>query len=239
MPSTKRMVTMLLLNANGWNRNGDKGIIPVLNDAQNLLLQTENAQTVKLTDGEFPYLTTQDGVYEYEIDDVWRVSKILIKYSRSGGYAYNGYNWYSGFYNYGYNTDNVRRNNRYEAHGKRFMSVNQITTKDRIPGNSSDGVTKAKVIFSENPGDTSEIFLYEAYEMPTQITSENVPISIPTEELQLRALFPSAQLLIEAYQNGNWDEAFNKILTVYKPMVQRQLNAGEQGVSYNITRREE
>jgi len=231
MPSTSRMVTMLELNANGWSR---VDILAALNDAQNLLIQEQTEQTVVTVNGEFPALNTQEGVYEYEIPDVWRVSEILVQYPLLKEYDY----LLPGYYGYGYDNGFQKNIEDRKYRGKKYIRIQQIATQDRSPGNNSATVVSAKVIFQYNPGDTTNFYRRRSYSLPTQLTSENIPPSIKSEKAQLTALFPTAELMIRGYQNGDWDEVFTKIETKYKPIVMAEENAGEQGVSNFIDRRE-
>jgi len=235
MPSTSRMVTMLLLNANGWTRTD---VLAALNDAQNLLVQEQTEQTVVSVNGEFPSIDTQAGVYEYEIPDVWRVSEILIRYPLVSEYhRYYAYAYYGPF-GYNYRNDFQRNLEMRKYLGKKYVRVQQISTLDRSPGNNSGTAVNAKVKFNFDPGDTTDLFLRRSYSLPTQLTSENIPPSIKSEKAQLTALFPTAMEMIKGYQNGDWDEVFQKIETLYKPIVMAEENAGEQGVSNFIDRRE-
>lgn len=233
MPSVSRMVTMLLKNANGWDRDGDNGILPVLNDAQNLLVQNQTEQTVVTVNGEFPVLNTQSGVYEYEIPDVWRISEVLIQYPLSIEY---GNIYYQP--NTSDRADFQKNVEMRKYRGKKYSRVQQIATLDRSPGNNSGSAVNAKIIFQYDPGDTEGVYKYRSYSLPTQLTSENIPLSIKSEKAQLTALFPTAELMIRGYQNGDWDEIFTKIETQYKPVVMAEENAGEQGVSNFVDRRE-
>jgi len=90
MPTTREIVSWVKLNANGWNRVGENGIIPIINEVQNMLMLQETHQQTIYNGEEFPSLTTQDGVFEYDInstnvpslsasDEVWRVAMMLLK----------------------------------------------------------------------------------------------------------------------------------------------------------------
>ena len=59
------------------------------------------------------------------------------------------------------------------------------------------------IMFSENPGDTTDKFYYEAYTWPTngQITSLSIPLSLP-EKVQTSLLFYMVSEMLEVDKDG-------------------------------------
>lgn len=214
---------MLLKHAPGWDRTGDDSLVSVLNDAQNLLLQTESEQAVLLEDGDLPSLETTDTGREYEIEDAWRIDAVLLEYPLTSEYS-------DLFYvDYGSTQQLQKPIEERIFNGKKYARVQQVKTRDRL-----DDDTPAKITFLIDP--QSLTYKLVAYEHPTQITSERVNPSIRPESLQLRALYPSALALIKGYENGDMEEAIQKIERIYRPMVQHTMNGGEQAATSFVKR---
>ena len=88
MPSTSELIDYLEIQAEGWNRTGKKGLLEVLNQAQDILYKQEMSQTIAYrSDGTFPYIATTDETYEYTLNqattglsvDIWKVDQVLVK----------------------------------------------------------------------------------------------------------------------------------------------------------------
>lgn len=216
MPTTKQVVEWIKLSANGWNISGTRGILPMLNAVQNLMLEEETEQTVSYdsSTGKFPSFDTQSGVYEYDIPSVWRLSDVLIKYEDS--YNYNLKTHYGDY------SEDDPRLQMVTYQSKRYLRIKDCRTIDKTIEDS------AKIIFSNDPGDTSDYFFYRGYAPPNQITSVSIQLRIP-EKYHLPYVVPATIKFIEAFQSGGWAEAVDIIMEKYVLPVRLQMNQGFQG----------
>ena len=209
--------------ADGWNRTGDRGILPVLDDACNLLLRTESEQTVKYdgTTGEFPSFTTSSGVYEYDAaSDVWRIAEVLIPYPLSTEYGI----YYEQLYGQLNNLQKPFEERGYG--GRKYMRIQQVQTVDQVRSTAT-AFTNAKILFRIDPGDYT--YYYRGYKKPANISSENVQLPLP-EHLH-PYIYEAAILLIKGYQNGTISEAMEKITDELRPIISKEQSEGEQGAS--------
>jgi len=216
VPTTKQIVEWVKLNANGWNVDGPRGILPILNVVQNLMLEEQVEQRVAYDEstGLFPTFDTIDGQFVYEIEDIWRITEVLIKYEDSADY--NLRTWY-GDYSY----DDTRQE-LITWQSKRYIAIKDCRTIEKTLEEN------AKIIFANNPGDTSGYFYYRGYAPPTQITSVSVQLSIP-EKYHLTHVVPATTKFIEAFQAGGWEYAVKTIMKDYVLPVRLEMNRGHQG----------
>lgn len=235
MPSTTELINYLKLQAEGWNRTGEKGLLEVLNQAQDMLFLQDNAQEIAYrSDGDLPYITTTSETYEYTLtqavtglsDDIWRVDNVLVKASFPNDLPYDIVD------EYGLAPLERRPVQRVEYNGIEYFRFYQIQCIDAKKG--SDPLLR----FTTNPGDTTTTFFLVAYKKPTKLLSEAIQPSLP-EHLHFSCLLPTALKLVEGYQNGTIIESMDFIERVYKPKVQSELNEGDQGFSGSVTRYEE
>jgi len=228
MPSTKQVVSWIKEDARGWNRDGAHGILPILNECQNILAQNEAEQMLSYdsSTGSFPLITTQAGVYEYDMPaTVWRVNEVLAEYI---AYQEYGLSWMS---NIAMGSNILPPNQRKSYMGRDFLRIQNVRTVDARYG------TNAKVIFNYDPGATSTIYYYRGYTKPVQLTSESIQLTIP-EKFHLSHVVPATIKLIEGFQNHTWDKTMAFIEEKYKPDIIKELNKGEQGTYGFIHRRE-
>ncbi len=235
MPTTTEIVNWVKQTAPGWNRVGELGILEVMNEVQNMLMQQESQQQIIYVDDDFPLLVTQDEVYEYDIDTtnvptlpsgdaVWRVGMVLLKVPINEALRVVILG------EYGLGPEVKGPIDKYRFNGKEYFRFQQVSSVD---SNYSD---KAKVRFSINPGDTTDDFYVLMYKGCTQLTSETVALSIP-ERLHIRIFMPAVVKFIEALQNNTWDKAVETMENVYMRRMASELNAGEQGISHSVQRR--
>jgi len=228
LPSTKQIARWLQLNANGWNIEGVKGIVPLINEAQNILMQIESEQTLAFdtVNGNFPSFQTESGVYEYDMpDNIWRVSQVLIDTQNTPNLnlVLNS--------EYGLTTAQFPPTQRFMYQGREYIRILYIKTRDRTFNDP------CKVKFSFDPTAEDGTYLYRGYELPTQITSARIEPSLPDSNgLHMRTLIPATAKLIEAFQNNSWDEALDYINMVLRPIVQKEMNSGEQSLAHSTAR---
>jgi hypothetical protein len=228
--TTKELINYLKLNAEGWNRDGERGLLPILNEAQNILMMQEAAGLVAYTEsGDLPVIETSQGTRRYSVNqsltglsyDVWRVADILIKTSSSADRNFTEYGG-SVYEAYTPPTQIMVFN------GVEYVRFHQIAYTDAVESGYPE------LIFRKDPGDTTESYYLLSFKKPTQLVSELIPLSMPSH-LHMTLLFPVAMKLVEAHQNNNWIEAFN-FIEEFKKRAVHQLSNGSQGEDYTTTR---
>jgi len=228
VPSTKQIARWLQLNANGWNIEGVKGIVPLINEAQNILMQTESEQTLvrDTATGNFPSFETESGVFEYEMPaNIWRVSQVLLDVQNTLPLNIPPNS------EYGITPTMIPPTQRVMYAGREYVRVLYINTRDRTMQEP------CRVRFSTDPTAQASVYLYRGYELPTQITSAGIDPSLPDSNgLHMRTLLPAAAKLIEAFQNNTWDEALDYINKELRPIVRKEMNSGEQSLEHSTTR---
>jgi len=226
MPALSQMITWTLLQAPGWNRDGEKGLLPIFNEVYNMLMRDEQEQTIQVSSGELPALNTQDAVYSYNLPTtIWRVSKVGFSMP-----YFSNYNL-TVLEDYGLTTNRQKPDQYFYFGGRKYLRFPHVRTFDK---NYS---TPARIEFTVNPGLTTGLFLYIGYKEPTtQLISENIEPALPENCHQF--LMAGVLKLVEALQNGNYIEAYSYINEVIKPNVKVQLNLGDQGESGHVERRE-
>jgi hypothetical protein len=226
MASTRQVVEWIKLNANGWNITGVKGILPILTEFQNMVLQTPTEQTIVLgSDGLLPAFDTQDGVYTYTFDDIWRITKVLVLDSDYRDFYYE---YVSNNYPLNRDSDSFRQVEKYN--GNDYVNIAEVSSVDSKSGNP------AQITFSQNPGATTNTFRTRGYSLPNQIKSVNVPLTIP-DRFHLSHVVPGVTMLIKAFENGTWLEAVDYIMQKIAPDIIASQNDGAQGNYTGTTRR--
>lgn len=212
---TEQLVDELIALNAGWNRDGDHGVLKYLNQAHRILMSAE-AELTLITDettGKLPTFDTTAETYVYTMpSNVRRVAAVYIL-SSSSPISNKDYGR-----QLPYSDQNTRIIN-----GERYTRIWCAKGTTRI--NSS---TLSKVTFSRDPGSTTGYYYYEAYKVPTDISSENIAVDVP-EPYDFHYLVPAASKLIEAMQNYTLAEVVSYIQTVMRPAMWKEINAGDQG----------
>ena len=235
MPSTRELLNYLELQSEGWNRLGEKGSLEVLNQAQDLLYSQPMSQTIAYkTDGKLPTISTTENTNQYTLTqavtgltfDIWRVEMILLEPPYS--------NELLATLGVEYQQNPVIRQPvmRREFNGIEYFRFHQISMSDSL--RSSHPI----LTFTIDPGTTTNEYTLLAHKKAIKLTSEQIRSSLP-EQLHISALLPAAMKLIEGYQNGNIIEALQFIEKEFKPMVQAEMNEGDQGETNSVVRYEE
>ena len=144
MASTSQMIDWVAMNANGWDRSGVRGILPILNEVHRILFQNEIEQTMKFdaSEGNFPSIPTIAGVFEYELpEEVWRVSELLLEYP-----IFEDYGFINLFDDYGY-LRHLRRLEEKVYFYKRYARLPNVSTID------ATRTSPAKLRFHDDPGE--------------------------------------------------------------------------------------
>jgi hypothetical protein len=90
----------------------------------------------------------------------------------------------------------------------------------------------AKVLFSSDPGASTDIYRYMGYKLPTEITADTIPLSIHPP-YDILYLLPATAKLMEGVQNGNYTDAIMFIEKEYVSKMNLAFNIGTFGVDYN------
>jgi len=226
MPALSQMITWTLLQAPGWNRDGEKGLLPLFNEVYNIFKRVEQEQSIQVSGGELPTLNTTANKFQYDLPTtIWRVSKI--------GFAMPNIIDYSIPYldGYGQSVNRQAPDQHFYFAGRQYLRFPFVRNFDKDFGNP------ARLEFTVDPGTTTGLFVYIGYKEPTvQLISENIEPEL-TENCH-QYLMQGVLKLVEALQNGNYVEAYMYINEELMPKVNAQLNLGEQGESGHVERRE-
>ncbi len=224
--TTKQLVELVRLQAQ-WDRNGSRGILPLLSEAQEILLTNESDQTTAIdeTTGDLPLLATVAGLYAYTLpSNIWRCGGICVATPLVNNY---GLSWLS---SYGYDNNLQYPIQDFYFAGRKYQRVQQIRTFDKTPSSA------AKVVFTVDPGTSSSLFHYIGHKLPTPLLSETIQPSIP-ERFHMSHLLPATLKLIEGMQTGEIVACREYIEQKLKPDFWSQQSKGEQGYSGHTTRR--
>lgn len=226
MPALSQMITWTLLQAPNWNRDGEKGLLPLFNEVNNIFKRMETEQAVQVSSGELPALATEEGVYGYDLPTtIWRVTKMGFSMPYQSNYNLTILD------DYGMTTNRQRPDQYFYFAGRKYLRFPHIRCFDKSYS------SPARVEFLVDPGTTSDLFLYMGFaEPPAQLTSEDIEPDLPENCHQY--LMQGVLKLVEALQNGNYADAYAYLNEELKPKVHAELNLGEQGGSGHVERRE-
>jgi len=215
--NTQELVDELVQRFNGWNRDGEHGVLRYLNTAQNILLMNESDQNLIIDEdtGTLPVIATTATERTYNMPTtVWRVSKVLIAIDEGDTPQWD----------YGFRSQYKSSfKNSFSIGGRIFAKVPYIRQWDYV---NSD--TPAKVTFTRDPGTTTSYYFRESYGMPTQITAETIQPSIGMP-FDSEILLPATAKLIEGVQSGNYIEAYQMVSGPFKKAALTRMNGGDQG----------
>jgi len=207
MATTNQLLTWIELQNHGWNREGSKGIRALLNEAHKLLLYNEIEQRIVIdaSTGDFPFLTTSDGVYQYNLPSDCSILKAVLI---DADEALGDYPWsYEDF----------------RTKGRQYYRILNITSRE-----ATIGVDGTITFIGVDPGDTDEKYRLLYYESPIAITSDTIQHQMPgTTDIEY--LMPATIKLIEGIDHGNIIEAYEYIMKILKPKFQLSLDRGDQG----------
>ena len=208
MATTNQLITWIELQSHGWQREGKKGIRALFNEAHKLLPYDEIEQrlVIDATIGDFPFLATQDGVFQYVLPANCSIlKKLVIDYDETK----DEYPWsYEDF----------------QYKGKLYYRILNITCRE-----ATNNVGATISFVGVNPGATTSKFRLIYFETPINITSDSVQHQMPGST-DFDYLVPATIKLIEGIDHGNIIEARQYINEVIKKEFRRDSDRGEQGV---------
>ncbi len=217
--TTEELCELLVQQYNGWNYDGDHGVLRHLNSA-NLILASQDCSMMLVLDnatGTLPILATTGGVFAYNmVTTIRKVSDVLVS---TDSIVFNDYG----------TTAMSTGRNYIVIGGMKFVRWPYVMKPQEYRSVS----VPAKVIFSKDPGTTSDRFYLYAFRRPTQILSQNIQSDI-VSPWDAEYLLPAASKLIEGVQSGNYVEAYQWIQKELKPKMANAMNKDMQGDSDDL-----
>lgn len=161
MYTTSQIVERVLLLASEFSAGGVRGVLPVVNEINHLMMGADIDDTVVIdaATGTWPVLATTSGVFQYDCPDNCRkVADILISEENR-----------SSTYNEDFHYRQV------VSHGQSYYSIRNVITRRRKTNQN------ATITFPANPGTTTDLYLLKYYVQPTTISSVNIQIDVPPD----------------------------------------------------------
>jgi len=210
-------------------------LVSILNMLQNAFYKHECEMTLihDSTTGKLPFIATTAKKFEYSLPAyVWRVANVLTRLQYDYDYDYYDYD------GLGYQeAPPVNKSVPVVINGNKYYPYQQVKTFDSrtIDGEESG----ARLLFTRDPGDSTTKFYYQGYMVPyEQLTSDRQNLSIPDSDgAHLLIVFPCFTKLIEARNNGNYEEAMQYIAMKRMELWNNVMSAGAQGNEHRTTRR--
>ena len=221
------MLTSEFLNiagvyCDGLNRDGVNGLLFFTDQAQNLLGYNSGQQNIVFdaATGRLPTISTEKDKFEYDApDDVWRIIGVLNEANALSPLITDPFNSDYGYRNYTRTNDNPLE--RVIIGAISYYRVQNVRTFD-----AGDG-SPARVLFTEQPGDTNGIYYLWAYGKTAKLTSDTIPLSIKPP-YDIKYLLPVVMLLVRGFKDGDIVESMSKIEGLRREY-QKEISKGEQG----------
>jgi hypothetical protein len=161
MPSTRVLITRAMTFARGWNRDGTKGILPVLDEINRYMMSKDAEVNIAINSatGQPPYLATTSGTRQYTMADTVRKVASVYQLRAEENYSDTGF-------------DDISLFPYATWQGKEYYEI-PITTRPKTRNSN------ALVYFRENPGTTTNRYFLKSYTDVTEISSENIDIDVP------------------------------------------------------------
>ncbi|MFW6145595.1 MAG: hypothetical protein ACOC4Y_02220 [bacterium] len=233
--NTRELLTMLK-GGNICTGFSEPVLISLLNQAISILGKQAHSNFIALDPdtGQPPILETTAGTYHYTAPTdtwvyntdavIWNVENILLRYTYRDNYDYD--------FDSIDRADSVIENNyQYiELGGRYYLPYYQCQT---MP--ADDG---ARIIFSVDPGDTTDKYYVQGYVAPPTINTDRDPLPIPDiRGTHMEILLPAVERLAEARNNGNMMEAIQHLEKTLRPLLTQRLRLGTSGDRNRVTLR--
>jgi len=179
----------------------------VLNEVQLIVYSQDCFQTQRInSDGMPPLLVTQDGVYQYDAPEECRRTESIftlnpITRSRSRP---------------------VGPRREYYFRSKGYYGV-PVATRDATLADPL-----CKIIFQDNPGETTENFYHLYYIKPTPILDESTQLTLPEETHYLLRKAVIAMFTTSDYGESSFDDS---VIERVSKKIRNSLNRGKQGIA--------
>jgi hypothetical protein len=206
---TSELVDQLVILHNGWNRDGDHGVIRYLDMANKLLVSIDAEQHIVLDDeGNLPALNTNADEKVYDVEGR-RVIAVVVDNSDIVAVA-----------DYG---KRISTQNSFIFGSVNYTRIPYIKTTDR-----KNSTVPARVIFTKEPGVTTDYYRVVMYKVPVDILSESIDHGIK-DPYDIQYLLPAASALISGVQNYTLAESLQYVKEVIMPAYSKELGEGDQG----------
>ena len=160
MPSSRVLITRAMNAARGWNRDGARGILPILDEVNRYMISRDAEVNIAInaTTGQPPYLETTSGTRQYTLGGAVRKVASVYQLREEEGYTDTGF-------------DDVNVYPYATWRGLEYYEI-PITTRHRKRNSN------AIVYFRDNPGTTTTRYFLKYYIEPTEIASENIDLDV-------------------------------------------------------------
>jgi hypothetical protein len=218
MASTSQHLTWIALECHGWQpEGGQKGILPLYNQAHRILNTSERDQNLLYdsSTGDFPYITTQSNVFQYSCPtNVWMIKHIVVDFETIlENDATSQRSW---------KTEEV------QIGGISYRRVLNVKSSLARTTGSGNVVPAIFTFIGLNPGSTTSTFRRVAYKLPVEITSQRIQHECPSPEAE-QILMQATMSLIDAINDHKKQLAVTKYIEEYlKPRYYMELDKGEQ-----------
>jgi len=223
MATTSELLDLLEDQYKGWVRDGPRGLLRYLDAAQKILCHVPAQQLliVEQANGKLRTFPTTANIYRYDMqDDVAFVEELLVEADTSSQILD-----YMNVQDYGRISPHSTKPKYPTISGIKYVHIPYVRS---WPAGESH---PARVMFTVNPGTTTDTYRVRAYRKPASLDSDSIELTIepPYDEVYL---LPAACKLIEGVNNGNYIEARSTIIREYRPLMHKAFNEGAQGVDY-------
>jgi hypothetical protein len=217
-------MSLLEKQFNGWNRDGERGIRHYLNLAQRMLCTVEADQLMAIDEstGKLPAFNTTENDFSYNLPSTVNFVDAVIVEANANTSLIDSM-WAQDY-------DRITRIHRQPSKYINISGINyiQIPYVRTFPWSES---AVAKIVFTSDPGTTTDTYRYRGYNLPADILSDSIALTIPPP-WDMMYLLPATALLMQGVQNGNYLEVINIIQTKYIPEMHKAFNKGDFGVYY-------
>lgn len=229
---TSEILDVLEEQAHGWDRTGIRSLLRELNFVQNYLFKRDCEQ-FKYTDpatGIYPLLATIAGTLQYEVPDVTETvgGVDYVRPVRKIGGVYvlstsNVLRTYGGYLNRYYDKVNM---------GKAFMHMGRYWFPISARCVPATDLRKARIEFEYDPGATTTEYYYDRYLKPIQLTSENVPMTINSDDwyetIEMGVLGHIQTIQYGKTDNRHEMTLWNQFKSVLAPEFWKAMGEGDQ-----------
>lgn len=207
-----------LIRKKSLNYKTSQEILEFINLAQNELLG-EDCTLMRVSPD--PFLATTKGVFTYDVD--LGIRNVEMLYVRNPNVSsYGGYD--RAISNY----INPMRDELGNTLFKIPVYVEQ----------SADFDIQAGITFDEeyDPGDTTNEYRLVAYSWPEQLTSTEIPLTIPVRHQSTTLLYRVMQMINEeTYGASNvWDKKFESVIGEFKTDINKDLNVDNTSIAAGL-----
>jgi len=214
------VLNMLEVQCDGVLRDGPNGLTFFLRIVNDIFGKTPSEQHVVFDEstGKLPTFDTKSGDYKYEApSNIWRVAGVMVESDATLGSCVSRQD-------YGYSSS---RNASAKTERIVIANISYI----RIPyirSHDAEENANAWVLFTTNPGDTTGLYRWYGYNLPTPVLSDSIQLCESSDSYVWAYIFPAVTKMVQAFKNGDFLAAHADI-EVLADKYRREKNKGEQG----------